>query len=60
MPRMFYPGKARDKSTGLTGTPVRIRWDDQMVAIYTIQLDNPMATPDGLLYAREYEVEWLP
>lgn len=51
--------KVRDKSIGLTGEILRIRFDDAGDEIFTIVLDDPKATPDGLLLARRFELEWL-
>lgn len=42
-----------------TGVVQKIRFDDGGVRpIYTIKLDDPELTPDGLFYARREELKW--
>ena len=41
----------------LVGTVTKVRVDDQGDPIYTVMLDSPSATPDGIFYARECEIK---
>lgn len=53
--------RVRVKALGLTGVVDAVRADDSPEAqdIFTVVLDDPKATPDGLYYARDFELEEL-
>lgn len=51
--------KVEIKGMGLMGWIPKVRFDDNGQAIYTVMLDDPKATPDGLFYARSWELTWL-
>ena len=38
------------------GLIIKIRFDDRNEPIFTVSLDDCMATPDGLYYARRHEL----
>ena len=42
-----------------TGNVVRIRHDDRGDAIITIFMDDAHYSPDGIMYARTYEVDTI-
>lgn len=44
----------------LLGTVKKIRFDNSNKAIYTIFTDDEKATPDGVYYARVFELKRVP
>lgn len=51
--------KVEIRGMGLIGWITKVRFDDAKQAIYTVLLDDPNATPDGIFYARAGELVWL-
>jgi len=49
----------RVEVNGLRGTVIKVRFDSRLEPIYTIDLDDKEATPDGIYYARRQELTWI-
>lgn len=49
----------RVEVNGERGTVIKVRFDSNNVPIYTVDLDNKQATPEGIYYARREELKWI-
>lgn len=57
--RVVVPGLAPGLGVNIYGTVIKIREDDRGEPIYTVDMDDKLATADGIYYARGSELMFL-